>query len=277
MGTAIKVASFNVKHDFFFAGSHRWEQRRELVARFIRESNAAIVGVQELMPRMKEDILSRLRDYRIFGSGRTRRLTNEHSAILMRKGGLTPGFSDTFWLSKHPEKSGSRAYFSAFPRICTVCEAYVEEFGRSIRVFNTHFDHLCAPARTLSARLILEYMHRLNGREKMPTILMGDMNAHPDSKPIRLLSGNRHGYDDVRLINIFSGPRAQDAHNTYHGFKGKQKGTPIDYIFVSEEFEVDQAYVDTSSENGRYPSDHYPLVAVLRLRENAAKNPLQRA
>ena len=32
---------------------------------------------------------------------------------------------------------------------------------------------------------------------------------------------------------------------------------------------MDQAYVDTSCENGQYPSDHYPLVAVLRLKEAA--------
>ena len=270
MTSAIKVASFNLRHDSFFGAHSRvrsWDARRELVTRMIRESGAAIVGVQEMMPAMKEDILSRLRNYQAFGSGRTRRLTDEHSAILVRNEGAKARFSDTFWLSKHPEKCGSRAYFSAFPRICTVCEVYVEEFGRTIRVFNTHFDHLCPPARTLSVRIILDYMHRLNKREKLPAILMGDMNAHPDSKPIRILSENRHGYDDIRLTNIFSSPRAGEVRNTYHGFKGRFKGSPIDYIFVTEEFEVDQAYVDTSCENGQYPSDHYPLVAVLRLKE----------
>ncbi|HIW74870.1 MAG TPA: endonuclease/exonuclease/phosphatase family protein [Firmicutes bacterium] len=276
MTSAIKIASFNLRRDSFFAARsrvRRWEARRELVARMIRDSGAAIVGVQEMLPSMKEDILARLRDYSIFGSGRTKKRLSEHSAILLRGGKAKARFSDTFWLSKHPEKSGSRAYFSMFPRICTVCEAYVEEWGRTVRVFNTHFDHICAPARTLSVRIILDYMHRLNKKEKLPTILMGDMNAHPDSKPIRILSENRHGYGDIRLTNIFSSPQAGEARNTYHGFKGKWKGTPIDYIFVSEEFEVDKAYVDTSSVDGRYPSDHYPLVAVLRLKEEAAAAP----
>ncbi len=270
MTSAIKVASFNLRHDSFFGARSRvrsWTVRRDIIARMIRESGAAIVGVQEMMPAMKEDILARLREYSIFGSGRTKKLLSEHSAILVRGEKAKARFSDTFWLSKHPEKCGSRAYFSAFPRICTVCEVYVAEWGRTVRVFNTHFDHLCPPARTLSVRIILEYMHRLNKKEKLPTILMGDMNAHPDSKPIRILSENQHNYSDIHLTNIFSSPQAGETRNTYHGFKGRWKGSPIDYIFVSEEFAVDQAYVDTFCEDGRYPSDHYPLVAVLRLKE----------
>ena len=276
MTSAIKVASFNLRHDSPLGACSRvrsWKARRELAARMIRDSGAAIIGVQEMMPAMKEDILSRLRGYSVFGSGRTRKLLGEHSAILVRREKAEARFSDTFWLSKHPEKSGSRAYFSAFPRICTVCEVYVEEWQRTVRVFNTHLDHICAPARTLSVRIILEYMHRLNKKEKLPTILMGDMNARPGSKPIRILAENQHNYPDIHLTNIFSSPRAEEAGNTYHGFKGKRKGAPIDYIFVSEEFEVDRAYVDTSSENGLYPSDHYPLMAVLRLKEEASAAP----
>lgn len=52
-------------------------------------------------------------------------------------------------------------------------------------------------------------------------------------------------------------------------FKGRMKGEPIDYIFVTDEFVVEEVYLDTSSSEGRYPSDHYPLVAVLGLKETA--------
>lgn len=59
--------------------------RRELVTRLIEESGAAIVGVQELMPAMKEDIRRLLTDYSIFGWGRARKRTNEHAAILVHE------------------------------------------------------------------------------------------------------------------------------------------------------------------------------------------------
>ena len=122
MEEALKVVSFNVKRDSIFHGSHSWTNRRELVTRLIEESGAAIVGVQELMPAMKEDIRRLLTDYSIFGWGRTRKRTNEHSAILVHEPDWAAVYDQTFWLSKHPEKSGSRAYFAMFPRICTVCE-----------------------------------------------------------------------------------------------------------------------------------------------------------
>lgn len=105
--------------------------------------------------------------------GRARKRTNEHAAILVHEPDWAAVYDRTFWLSKHPEKSGSRAYFAVFPRICTVCEVYSKELGRTIRVFNTHFDHICGPARSLGVRTILEYMHRYNLREKMPTSSWG--------------------------------------------------------------------------------------------------------
>lgn len=142
----------------------------------------------------------------------------------------------------------------------------MKEYGRKIRVFNTHFDHVCGMARNLSVRIILEYMHRLNQEEKLPTILMGDLNACPDSRPIRVLSGNLHNYPDIHLTNVWSFVDSADS-GSYHGFKGKLNGRRIDYIFISDEFTVDEAYVDRTNEDGRYPSDHYPLVAVLRLKE----------
>ncbi len=269
MEAALKVVSFNVKRDSIFCRAHAWKNRRELVARIIRESNAAIVGVQELMPAMKEDIRKRLTDYSIFGWGRTRKYTDEHAAILLHNTDTAALSDQTIWLSKHPEKSGSRAYFSVFPRICTICEVFSKELNCKIRVFNTHFDHICGPARTLGVRIILEYMHRLGVKEKLPTILMGDFNARPGSKPVRMLTENLHPYTDIHLTNIYSRFDQDKIHNSYHGFRGTRKGRrPIDYIFVSDDFEIEDAYLDHSNLNGYYPSDHFPLVAVLGLKKS---------
>lgn len=269
MSEAIKVASFNLKHDSFlarFRTRNAWSNRRRLIGSMIRESNASIVGVQEMIPSMREDIGQLLsKNYSIRGFGRTKTLGGEQSAILLKNEDVTVSFDKTFWLSKHPERMGSRAYYAFFPRVCTVCEAYVKEYGRKIRVFNTHFDHVCGMARNLSVRIILEYMHRLNQEEKLPTILMGDLNACPDSRPIRVLSENLHNYPDIHLTNVWSFVDNADS-GSYHGFKGKLNGRRIDYIFISDEFTVDEAYVDRTNEDGRYPSDHYPLVAVLRLK-----------
>ena len=85
--------------------------------------------------------------------------------------------------------------------------------------------------------------------------------AEKDKKLMRFLR------DDLHLTSIWENFTQAEIFNTYHGFKGKRKGDPIDYIFFSEEFELEDAYIDQTSFDGRYPSDHYPLVATLRLKK----------
>ena len=271
MDAALKVISFNLKRDSFFHRKNSWQNRKYLASQVIQKSGADIIGVQELMPAMRDDILKLLRGYSIFGLGRSRHLQNEQSSIIFRNQETDICFWKTFWLSKNPEKQGSRAYFSFFPRICTVGEVYVKHLNSRIRIFNTHFDHICGPARRLGVQIILEYMHQLNQKEKLPTILMGDLNAKPNSMPIRILSDNLHHYPDIHLTNIYDCMDSDKIRNTYHGFKGKQKAKPIDYIFLSEEFEVSDVTIDSSCINGCYPSDHFPLIATLRLKKHNTK------
>lgn len=268
-GDVIKVVSFNLRRDFGPRRKNRWETRKELAARMISESDAAIIGVQEFLPRMRQDLKEMLEGYSIFGKGRLSGKNpnnDEHSDIIIKNYDVEVASCHTFWLSKHPDVP-SRAYFAVYPRICTVAEVKMKKSGRRIRVFNTHFDHVSPLARTFGAKLILEQIHRFNQTDPLPTIVMGDFNASPNSKAVRLMRENLMNYKDVRLQDIY-GFLDQLIGNTYHGFKGKitQKFKPIDYIFVSNDFEVVTASVNTQSYDGAYPSDHYPISAVLRLK-----------
>lgn len=268
-GDVIKVVSFNLRRDFGPQRKNRWETRKELAARMISESDAAIIGVQEFLPRMRQDLKEMLEGYSIFGKGRLSGKNpnnDEHSDIIIKNNDVEVASYHTFWLSKHPDVP-SRAYFAVYPRICTVAEVKMKKSGRRIRVFNTHFDHVSPLARTFGAKLILEQIHRFNQTDPLPTIVMGDFNASPNSKAVRLMRENLMNYKDVRLQDIY-GFLDQLIGNTYHGFKGKitQKFKPIDYIFVSDDFEVVTASVNTQSYDGAYPSDHYPISAVLRLK-----------
>lgn len=269
----LKVISFNVKRDGFVGRRNRWEQRKRLVAELIQNSDATIVGVQELLPRMRADVQQMLQDYRVIGSGRYQgknQYNDEHSDILVKNDQAAVNYHRTFWLSKRPEKAGSRGLLALFPRICTMAEVDVKELGCRVRVFNTHLDCLSGFARTLGVCIILEQMSRCNRKEKLPTILMGDMNAGPNSKCIRMLRENRHLYCNVHLQDVYDALGGVDRiNNTYHFFKGeiKEGKKPIDYIFVSEEFEVVESQICTEHEGGQYPSDHFPIMATLRLRE----------
>ena len=48
-------------------------------------------------------------------------------------------------------------------------------------------------------------------------------------------------------------------------FKGNKKGLHIDYIFVTEEFNVRKSEIIYYNKKGKYPSDHYPVSAELEI------------
>lgn len=265
-----KVASFNLRTDSKSDKFNRWEYRKQLAIEAIRRTGASVIGVQEALPAMREDLQRMLKGYSVFGWGRSKNKQSEHSDIIIRNEDANVEFHKTIWLSKHPEIPGSRAYFAVFPRICTVAEVHFKGMeDRRVRVFNTHFDHVCGLARRLGVEIILRYIHEYNKTDPLPTIIMGDFNAKRNSKCVRMLRENTHGYSDLRFVDVYSyfDKHHEEPMNTYHGFKGKLGKSPIDYIFVTDDFTVENVKIDTSMIDGRYPSDHYPVIATLSLKK----------
>lgn len=268
------IASFNLRADFPISlfRSHRWQLRRQLATQMIRNMDADIIGVQELLPNMRRDIQDILRqEYSVLGFGRFGKLgarSDEHSDILVKKQNIKIEHVKTFWLSKYPERL-SRAYYAVFPRICTVAELYVEQLESSVRIFNTHLDHICGLSRTLGINVILKYMNEYHKKNPMPIVLMGDLNCRPNSLPVRLLREHADLYPDIPLTDVYSQFENSQISNTFHNFSGKIKSGayPIDYMFVSKEFDILGSRIVTEHIDGKYPSDHYPLLARLRLKE----------
>ena len=54
---------------------------------------------------------------------------------------------------------------------------------------------------------------------------------------------------------------------SYNGFIGKYNGPKIDYIMVKSDIEVIEASILKSNSKGRYPSDHFPVTAQLRIKK----------
>lgn len=66
--------------------------------------------------------------------------------------------------------------------------------------------------------------------------------------------------DTYRQLHPARGPD----ETTFHDFSGKLEGSRIDWIFCSPEFTPVEATIDRFSKENRYPSDHFPVTAVLR-------------
>ena len=160
----------------------------------------------------------------------------------------------TFWLSKSPDKVGSQLWYSLYPRICTTAVVELKS-GEKVRVYNTHLDCFLPQARDFGLKKLGQFIEKNRKEEKLPIIIMGDFNATPNSKIIKKFAA----VQEVKK-ELYS-------KSTMSSFKGKEKGLHIDYIFVSEDLEIIDVDIVKDNINGKYPSDHYPLIADIRIKK----------
>ncbi|MFQ9521941.1 MAG: endonuclease/exonuclease/phosphatase family protein [Turicibacter sp.] len=105
----------------------------------------------------------------------------------------------------------------------------------------------------------MRYIEKQQEFEKLPVILMGDFNANPNH---RLIKGFFEGeLNTQQLIAVQEIDRSIYQQATMGGFKDRHHGMHLDYIFVSPEYEVLRTQIVKDNVNGRFPSDHYPLLA----------------
>jgi endonuclease/exonuclease/phosphatase family metal-dependent hydrolase len=96
-----------------------------------------------------------------------------------------------------------------------------------------------------------------------PVVVTGDFNATETDLPLAFLCSATSPVpvDTYRQLH----PDATDA-GTYHDFSGVPRER-IDYILASPEWEVlDAAILSTPIGEG-YPSDHFPITAMLLLKQ----------
>ena len=250
----LTAMTFNVRYGTADDGPDAWPLRREIAFDVLRNHAPDIVGMQEVLAFQQEEFLAACPGHAAIGRGRETDGSGEASPILYRQERFRVVESGTFWLSEAPERPGSRGWDAALPRVCTW--ALLEESGGArLWVFNSHFDHVGAAARLESARLVAS---RIAARAPShPAILLGDFNTGEGTAPILALGD---------LVSAFRA-RHPDATEvgTFHGFKGGSGGAMIDHVFVTPDVEVLAAEIVRDARDGRFPSDHYPVLARVRV------------
>jgi endonuclease/exonuclease/phosphatase family metal-dependent hydrolase len=127
---------------------------------------------------------------------------------------------------------------------------------------NTHLDHQIQEAREKAARLIRERTAKLDA--SLPVILTGDFNAPAGANPAY----------DLLVADEFFQDTWQTAHerkgdttlNTFNGFDpAVRESRRIDWILTRGPVETTAIQIVEFARDGQYPSDHFPVVAWLRL------------
>lgn len=250
----MKVMCFNIRYGTDPDEDNRWDRRSDLLFETIHEHEPDILGLQEALAFQLDEVLEALP--RVAAVGRDRRggRTDEFTPILFDAGRFSVESSGDFWLSETPEEVGSVGWDAMLPRACTWV-VLADKSGSRIAVFNTHFDHRGERARIESARLVVE---RLGSFDEVPRLVLGDFNAGEDSPVLEALTDA--GFRDTfRAIH----PNDTDV-GTVHRFTGISRGPKIDFILCDRWWEVADAAIVRASRDGRYPSDHFPVTAVVR-------------
>lgn len=255
---ALRVMSYNVRYPSKSDGPDLWDLRRDILVESLRVKDPDLFGTQELFYMQGEYIVSKLPAYSWFGVSRRGNREDEFMGVFYKRDKLKLVDSGNFWLSETPGAPGSISWNMSLPRMVTWGLFELKAPGLRFYYYNTHFAHRREdePARLESARLIADRIKQLPA--DVPFLMTGDFNAPA--------GGAVYGIFAAFLSDAWKAAAARSGpEGTFHGFRGKPGGSRIDWILFRGPFTVTEAETVTFNVNGRYPSDHFPVLAVLKL------------
>lgn len=232
----IRVLSFNIHH-----GNPPSEKESvvnlDTIAQIIKNSNADLVGLQEIDVNLG-------RSYNEDQAKRLAELTGMH--YIFSKGiDLEKGEYGTAILSKHPiervEKHFLPSPVESERRSLSIIEVRIN--NKKILFANTHLDlkdkNKIAQAKFITSRF---------KNEKLPTILVGDLNSEPTDPAIK------------ELGMLFTKTTSQNGLT----FPQDKPNTEIDYIMVNTSSHP--KFFNHRVLEEKYSSDHRPLYVEIEIK-----------
>jgi endonuclease/exonuclease/phosphatase family metal-dependent hydrolase len=179
----------------------------------------------------------------------------EHSAIFYKKDEFDLLKKGDFWLSQTPEKPSLGWDATCCNRICSWVYLQHKKTGKKFYFFNAHYDHQGVQARRESSKLILQKIKEIAGSK--PVIFTGDLNGSHSSEWYQTIATSKFLKDSYKEVKY---PYANNA--SFNAFGASKNRTDIiDHIFISNHFKVTRWGILTDTYHGKYPSDHFPVLA----------------
>jgi endonuclease/exonuclease/phosphatase family metal-dependent hydrolase len=256
----LHVMSYNVRYAADDP-DHLWEERRPVLAQLLDIERPCVIGTQEALFGQVADIALDLPSgYEWIGQGREGGSHGEYAAVFFDARRVLPREYDHVWLSETPGLVGSATFGNAIPRMATWVRFSHVDTSREFVVVNTHLDHASADARLRGA---MQLAGLVESMRPMPVIVTGDFNAAAEtSEPYQQLVA-RAGLADTWLA---ADKQRTPAYATYCGYTMPAVGGErIDWILASPEVPAEATAINPFSADGRFPSDHVPVQALLRL------------
>lgn len=252
------LISSNIRFDNPADGANSWPLRRNLLTETLLAHKPDIIATQEGRFDQLKEFEQLLKDYEIIDHHRSWIKERMYPTFFIKKGVFEFLKSEDLWLSETPNVAGSASFGSAFPRLMTWMKVQPKNAKINFLVINTHIDHVKSETRVSQIRVLAKEIKRIKDPNDI-LIVMGDFNDTPES--------------DVRKILISEFPDLIDAwklfhsheETSHHTFNGLcPDGSRIDWILVDKKMNIESCEMDKSESEGRYPSDHFPIVCKIK-------------
>lgn len=257
----MKIATFNLRFDNKRDSGNLWVDRAPVVSALIRFHDFDIFGTQEGLKNQLDDISNTLEEYTRYGAGRDDgKEKGEHSAIYFKKSQFKLLDKGDFWLSETPDKPSLGWDATCCNRIASWVYLQHTRSGKKFYFFNAHFDHQGMKARKESALLILKKIKEI--AKNQPAIFTGDLNGSQKSEWYLSLANSG------TLIDSYTQVKYPYVNNASFNAFGAAKGSKeiIDHIFTTKQFTVSKWGILTDTYFGKFPSDHFPVLAYITLK-----------
>ncbi len=256
----ITIGTFNIRYDNPRDSGNLWKDRAPVVSNLIRFHGFDILGVQEGLINQLEDMSTALPEYARYGKGRDDgKDGGEHSAIFYKKDRFKLLKSGDFWLSETPDQPGKGWDVTCCNRICSWVYLEDHKTQKKFYAFNVHYDHQAVIARRESSKLILKKISEIAGTN--PVLLTGDFNGNRESE------WYQHLATSGVLTDVYTKVKFPYANNSSaNGFRVPRGNAVIDHIFMTQQFDASRWGILTDTYFGKFPSDHFPVLAEVELK-----------
>lgn len=256
--TELSVMSYNIRNCTINDGDNNWDLRKDASIAMIRDLNPDIFGVQEGVDTQAYFLKEQLPEYVYFGIGRDDGLKKGvQIPIYYRRDRFECMDTGYFWLSETPDIP-SKGWDAAHIRMVAWVKLKVLENGKVVNFFNTHFDHQGKIAQQESAKLAVDRIGKISGKDI--AIFLGDFNLRPDNEALAPIA--------KEFVSVRDAAEKTDHSGTFNGWgrMPADRRPLIDHIYYKGDVKPVLFEVVTKGYEGRgYVSDHFPIIAVFKL------------
>ncbi len=222
----MKIATFNIQNRYLQENFLTDYEYIEKLIEFIKNNKLDILGLQEVVPSIKKELI---KEFNFYGKGRFLLPTrvNEYNPVITNYNVIS---TETIKLP----------FLRSFlPRIATITTVNSDE--TLVKVINTH---LCLYKYHTVKQKELDKIIDIIKNTETPIILMGDFNMKETSDEFKTF------LERIKKLDMKLVPNKESTYNN----------SKLDYIFVSNAFKINEVDVIDSK-----ISDHKALVVDLSL------------